>query len=224
MSLISPQSGSSTNLPLVTPITSGDFGLSDQGVFYNAVSPTPGTGIIGPVSTTWDETKAILTVFNGGLVNISPKFLRLHCTVIGTTGTGVRFTQTTDSGNRYSSGGTALVVSNSNQNSTNRSAAQINFGALTTTAATAQRRLQSNKLFKSDGIEVVNETYQFSWGSPSQLEDPASLINNTTTLAHTSYAFGPLTIGPGQSFVIHQWRAAITVGITFEVEFGFIEK
>ncbi len=222
MSLIS--TSTSATSPIVLPITSGEFGLADQGCFYNAVSPTPGTGIVGPVSTTWDETKAIFNLYNGGTANIYPKFLRLHCTVIGTTGAGVRFTQTTDQGNRYSSGGTALVISNSNQNSSNRSGAQAQFGALTTTAATSQRRLQSNKLFKSTGIEVVDETYQLSWASPTQLEDPASLINNTTTLAHTSYSFGPLAIGPGQSFTIHQWRASITVGITFEVEFGFVEK
>lgn len=223
MSLTSIQ-GSTATLPLVTPLTGGDLGLSDNGVFYTAVSPTPGTGIIGPVSTTWDETKAILTIYNGGNLNISPKFLRLHCTVIGTTGTGVRFTQAIDAGNRFSSGGTALVLNNTNMASQNRSAAQINFGALTTTAASPQRRLLSNKLFKSDGIEVINETYQLSWASAAQLEDPASLINNTTTLAHTTYAFAPVTIGPGHSLVLHQWRAAITVGITFEVEFGYVEK
>lgn len=209
---------------LVVPLTASDTGLSDQGVFYTAVTPTPGTGVVGPVSTTWDETKAIFSVYNGGNVNIAPRYLRLHTTVVGTTGTGVRFTQALDQGNRYSSGGTALVVNNTNMNSANRSGAQINFGALTTTAASTQRRLISNKLFKSDAIEVINETYQLSWGSPAQLEDPSSLINNAATLAHTTYGFGPVTIGPGQTFLIHQWRAAITVGITFEVEFGFVEK
>lgn len=222
--ILSPVSGSTATLPLVAPLTSSEVGLADQGIFYNAINPTPGTGIVGPVSTTLDETKAIFTMYNGGTGTIYPKFLRLHCTVIGTTGTGVRFTQALDQGNRFSSGGTALTAVNSNMNSQNRSSAQIQFGAITTTAATSQRRLIANKLFKSDGIEVINETYQLSWASSAQLEDPASLINNTTTLAHTTYSFGPIAIGPGQSFVIHQWRAAITVGITFEVELGFIEK
>lgn len=222
--ILSPVSGSTATLPVVTSLTSGDLVLADQGIFYNALTPTPGTGIIGPVSTTWDETKALMTVYNGGTGTIYPKFLRLHVTVIGTTGTGVRFTQALDQGNRWSSGGTALVISNSNMNSTNRSASQIQFGAITATAASGQRRLAGNKLFKSDGIEVINETYQLSWGGSGPLQDPTSLINNTTTLAHTAYGFGPVAIGPGQTFVLHQWRAAITVGITFEAEFGFVEK
>jgi hypothetical protein len=31
-------------------------------------------------------------------------------------------------------------------------------------------------------------------------------------------------IGPGQTFSIHQWRASITVGITFQPEFAYIAK
>lgn len=213
----------STN-PVVVPLTGADTALADAGVFYTALTPTPGTGVVGPVSTTFDETKALMTVFNGGLLTVYPKYLRLHLTVIGTTGTGVRFTQIVDQGNRLSSGGTNLVPNNTNMSVGNSSAAAITYGALVTTAASGKRRVLFNKLFKSDAIEVINETYQFSWGGPTQLEDPTSLINNAATLAHTSYAFGPVAIGPQQSFVIHQWRAAITVGITFEVEFGYVEK
>jgi len=211
--------GSSTP---VVPITGADFALSDGGYLYTAVAPTPGTGIIGPVSTTFDTTKALLSIYNGGSLNITLKGLRLHVGVVGTTGSIVQFTQTTDTGNRWSSGGTALTANNTNSGSLNRSGAVVNFGALTLTTATASRTLAHTK-YKS-AIEVVDDTYQFSWGSSTQYEDPASLINNTTTLSHVSYSFPSITVAPGTTYMLHQWRASITVGVTFDVELAFVEK
>lgn len=218
--------------PVVVPLTSGDLGLGDAGVFYTctdgtAGTPAPGvTGIVGPVSTTLDETKALLAVYNGGTQNIYPRFLRLHVYTIGTGGTRVHFTQAIDIGpQRWSSGGSSLTVNNTNTSQgANAALATVNFGALTLAAQTASRRFIGNTTFRATAIEVVEEKYQLSWGSAGQFDDPASLINNSTTLANVSYAYPPVVIAPGHNFVVHQWRASISTGITFGVEFGFVAK
>jgi hypothetical protein len=212
----------STN-PTVLPLGGSDIAFGDAAAYYTAIAPTPGTGILGPVSTTLDEAKALMTVYNGGVLNIYPRWLRLHVSVVGTTGTIVQFTQAVDSGNRFSSGGSALVPKNTNMASTATSAAAIQFGALVTTAPTSARRLLHHTKYRS-AIEVVDDQYQFSWGSSDQLQDPTSLVNNSTTIANVTFAYAPVVIGPGQTFVLHQWRGAITVGITFDVEFGYVEK
>lgn len=211
---------------LVLPLMGGNDGAADQGLFHVAMEPTPGvTGLIGPVSTTLDETKALLSVYNSSSSSvIVPKFLRLHVYTIGTGGTRVHFTQALDTINRYSSGGTALTVNNTNTQVPASSAPQIYFGAVTTATGSASRKYVGNTTFKATAIETAEDTYQLSWGGPGQLEDPASLSNVAAALSNVSFAYGPVEIGPGHSFVIHQWRASITVGITFGVEFGFLVK
>ena len=219
--------GTNPILATVVPLTTADTGLADAGIFYTAIEATPGvTGIIGPVSTALDDTKALMSVYNGGAMTIFPKFLRLHVYTIGTTGTRVHFTQAIDTApNRYSSGGSALVVANTNMTQpTNAALAQIQFGALTLTAASGSRRYIHNTTYKATAIETAEDCYQFSWGGSTQLEDPASLSNVAAALSNVAFNFAPVAIGPQQSFLIHQWRASITVGITFGVEFGFTAK
>jgi len=219
---------SSPSNPTVTQsLTGGNEALSEGGFQYAFLESTPGiTGIIGPVSTTLDETKALMRVYNNvsSGVNISLKALRLHVYTVGTGGTTVHFTQAIDNFDRYSSGGSTLTVNNTNMGAANSSAVDVKFGALTLAAASGNRRFIANTTYHPAAIEVVNDKYQFSWGAAGQLEDPASLINNTTTLTNVSYSFPSVTLGPGQCFVLHQWRASITVGITFGVEGSLIIK
>jgi hypothetical protein len=211
--------------PVVATLSASDLGVGDAGGYYVALTPTPGTGQVGPVSTTFSEILALMTVFNGSQAsNLYLRGLRLHVTVIGTGGTSLKFTQAIDQGNRFVSGGVALAAVNTNMASPNKSQAQINFGALVTTAASTQRRVIAHTTYVSSVIENVDDVYQFSWGSSTQLEDPASLSNAAAALHNVSYAFAPVTIGPGQTWSLHQWRASITVGITQEAEFLYIEK
>ncbi len=214
--------GTSTS---VLPVAGNDMGLADAGAFFKCLATTPGTGLIGPVSTTLDSTKALLLAYNSHATKyIYPRFLRLHVQTVGTTGSIVQFTQALDPGiARYSSGGIALTPVNTNSASANETFGAVYFGALGLAAASSNVRYHAHTKYKS-AIEVVDDTYQFSWASAGHLEDPASLINNTTTLSHVTYAFEPVAIAPGSSWAIHQWRASITVGITFDVEFGFVVK
>lgn len=213
----------------VMPLTGGDHGLADNGLFYTALesATAPGvTGLIGPVSTTLDETKALLSVYNGSSTGqiLIPRYLRLHVYTIGTGGTRVHFTQAIDTINRYSLGGTSLTPVNTNMAVANSPAPQIYFGAVTTAAASGNRRFIGNTTFKATAIETVEDKYQLSWGGAGQLEDPASLSTTAAATSNIAYSFAPVELAAGQSLVIHQWRASITVGITFGVEFGFILK
>ena len=216
---------SSTN-PAVTVLAGArDTSVADAGAFYVGVTPTPGTGIISSGSVqAFTETTPYLVLFNSGLLTIYPAHLRLHTTVVGATNSVAQnWTNTIDVGNRWSSGGTALTISNTNMNSANKSGAVINVGAVTASAASGVRRVIGHQAVKFVNIETVHDCIQFNWGG-SQHVDPASLINNTTTISHTTVNFAPLAIGPNQSMVLVRWGASYTTGVTYEVEFGFIEK
>ena len=217
--------GSST---LVMPLSgSRDIGLADQGNLYTAITPTPGTGIVsGAAVTTFNELAPYLCLVNTGNLNIYPLYMRLHTTVVGVGNTVAAWTLTLDPTNRYSSGGTALTINNTNMNSANKSGAEIYVGAVTATAASGTRRIIGHQTTQF-ALEIVHDTIFFNFGGADQT-DPAYLIDNAsgsaTDLSHKTITFAPFVVGPGHSFVAVRWGASQSTGVTYEVEFTWIER
>ena len=204
------------------PVSNKEWVAADEGSYFVAVNPTAGTGIVGPVSTTFDEAKAALTVYNGGTNRIYPQLLQLYVTVVGTTGTRCDFTHVIDDGNRYSSGGTALTKANVNMGSLNASGATITFGALVTTAASSTRRLLGNHQLREAAIEIVGDLYEFNYGSGHGSGTLSG--SRVATVADFQRSLPPVVIDPGDTYVLHFWRTSITVGMTTEVNFHYIER
>jgi hypothetical protein len=226
---------------VVAPFLNRDTVLADQGFYFVAISPTPGTGIANTVTTETTlaqaEVAPYLSVYNGNVipgagvqpVNIYPTYLRLTMTAANAVSTVMRFTLTLDQGNRITTQPAAagvLTINNVNMGSTNRSAAQIlgNNGTMVASAPTAQRRIIGNQSFRNGGvISVIGDVYQFNFGATEQL-DPMSLVETGTAICNVTYNFAPVVIGPNQSFFVQQWATGQTTAPAFEIEFGFIEK
>lgn len=195
--------------------------LGDEGSYFLATTPTPGTGIIGhPAPTTFDETKPYLLCYNGGTNRLYPQFLRFHSTVVSTAAVRVQFTICVDQGNRYSSAGTALTKNNTNMDSILTSAATINVGAVVAIAATASRRILDHVVFRGT-IDVVEDVYEIIFGSSDGSGMGGSRV---ATVADLSRGTGPVVVGPGQSLLVHQWSASQSTGPTLEVTFGYSER
>ncbi len=213
--------------PVVASLAGGrDTALADAGAYFVAVTPTPGTGIIGTASVQlFTETTPVFVLYNSGLLNIYPMQLRMHATVVGVTAPtiAVMYTNTLDTGNRLSSGGTALVKSNTNMNSALTSAAQITVGAVTATAASASRRIVGHFATQAANVEALHSVVTCSWGDSSPTLF-SNLIDNAATLAHHAVNFAPVVVGPGQSMVFVRWSPAITTAPTLEYEFSYVEK
>lgn len=204
--------------------TSRETAAADQGVYYTALTPTPGTGIIGHAApTTFDQTKAYLLCYNPGPNVVYPLYLRLHDTVVSAgDSTGPMFyTQVVDLGNRFSSGGTALTPNNANPASQNKSKAVITVGAVVCTANSNASQTMFHKTFHPGTIDVVHDQLFFTWGA-AILGSPQLLP--TTTASTYAESFGPIVVPAGYSFLIHEWAAAQSTGPTYEVEFGYMEK
>ena len=223
--------------PVVAPILSRDTVLADQGYYFVAVSPTPGTGIANTVTTETTLAQAdlapYLSVYNGSTVaspvNLYPLYLRLTMTAANAVSTVMRFTLTLDQGNRITTLPAAagmLTINNVNMGSSNKSQAQIlgNNGTMVASAPTSQRRIIGNQAFRNGGvISVIGDVYQFNFGSTEQI-DPMSLVESGTAVCNVTYGFAPVVIGPNQSMLVHQWATGQTTAPAFEIEFGFIEK
>ena len=225
-----------TGTTVVAPFLNRDTVLADQGNYFTAISPTPGTGILETASISTfalAEAAPVMNVYNGSTVqnpvNIYPLYLRLTVTQANAGGLTTRFTLTLDQGNRVTTIPAAtgiLTINNVNMGSPNKSQAQIYFGTgLVTSAATVQRRIIGNQSFRNGGVvSVIGDVYQFNFGSTEQL-DPMSLVETGTAICNVTYNFAPVTIGPNQSFAVQGWAAS--QGATqhgYEVEFGFIER
>lgn len=195
-----------------------------EGVTYLAINPTPGTGLAGHAApTTFDETKAIFQIYNGSTNSyVYPHYLRLTITAASVGNTIQRFTQTVDTGNRFSSGGSTLTAANTNMASSNVTGAVAKGGAVVCTAASGSRRILSTMTYRTV-LGVVGDVYAFSWGH-EQGCDPASLITTGSAISNVSFSYNPVVIGPGQSFMVYQWAAGQSGAPSFEFDFGYSER
>lgn len=200
--------------------TNKEFFSAVEGSQFVAITPTPGTGIIGhPAPTTFDETKPYIVLFNGHPTKtLYPQFLHLHETVASVGGARVQFTICTDVGNRRSSAGTAMTVSSVNTSVTNDGTTVAFIGAVIASAATSARRIMANVVFRGT-IDIIEDDYQIVWGAPDGVGNSSSRV---ATVAEVSRVVPPMAIGPGCSLLLHQWAASQSTGPTHEAYFSYL--
>lgn len=212
------------NEAYVTPITNKEFFLADEGSYFTAITPTSGTGIIGHAApTTFDETKPYLVLYNASTTkSLYPQFISFNETVASVGGTVMRFVPCIDNGNRYSSAGTALTINNNNGASATATGITTAYvGAVVATAATAGRRNYGDIVFRGTTIDIIGDHYTIIFGAPSSNGGASSKV---ATLIDSSRVAPPLVVGPGQSFLLHQWATSQSTGPTFQVLMGWVER
>jgi hypothetical protein len=218
---------SSTN-PIVSIVAGGrELQAADQGILFVGLTPTPGTGIItGGSVQAFTETTPYLVHFNAGpTVNVYPLYLKLNISVVGATNSPATWlTNTIDTGNRLSSGGTALTKANTNMNSLTASVSTVTVGAITATAASGSRRVVSHSKVHSLTVGVIHDSITINWGDSASTLTSALINNTSTTHSDTVINCAPIIIGPGQSMSLVHWAASQTTGTTYEVEYAWIEK
>lgn len=205
----------------VMPVTGAkDWVAADEGSYFMAISPTPGTGVIGHAApTTFDETKPYLLIYNGSQFRLYPQFLRLHTTVVSVAAVRVQYTVVVDGTNRYSSAGTAMTINNTNMDSNVSSSGVLAYqGAVVASAASATRRVLDHIVFRGT-IDVVEDVYTITFGAGDGLGNASSRV---ATVVDSSRSTAPVVIGPGHSLLIHQWSGSQSTGPTMQAALGFI--
>ena len=208
-----------TNALISQPVTGRDTQGADAANYFTMTTPTAGTGIITGNPTTLVATTPALVLFNGGALNVYLMYLRLSETVVGGGAATKNFTFFTDQGNRWTSGGTALVAQN--QNPVGAASSLVgHFGAITAPAAGANQRQICNDWFRVALADVVGDVYEWQYGS-STGAGPSSTV---ATVSNFVRATAPIVILPQTSYILNIWSATFTQGITFEVQIGYMEK
>lgn len=206
----------------VIPVTNKEFAFADEGSYFLGITPTPGTGIIGHAApTTFDETKPYLTIYNSSaLKRIYLQFIRFNVTAVSVAAVRVQYTLALDDGIRRSSAGTQLTVNNVNGDSDAAFDGNAFVGAVVAAAATPARRILGHHVIRGT-IDVVEDLYTLSFGAPDGTGPGSSRV---ATVQEVSRVCVPVIIGPGQTFLLHQWSASQTTGPTMEVQVGMVQR
>lgn len=224
MSLATSSVSSSAVNPTTNQITGRDLALAESGNIY-IVGNTPGTPISGHAApTTYDETKALLYVYNGSALNLFPLSLLLKLTTAGTNSTTVRFEQTISPTNRVPVGGSSLTPGGTGGQGA-PTGVVVTFGAPVIGAAPAARQQLGGWQYR-DVIGVVRDVYGFTWGAGnSDLVQMPQAVTNGTAEADIFVAYAAISVPPGYGFAIHQWSASQTVAMQFDpMRFEFALK
>lgn len=195
--------------------------LVDEGSYFVAKNATEGTGIAGIAAADgYDALEALLFLRNpSSTLTMYLDYIRLeNITGVGTNGTNFNYVMSVDKGaTRYASGGTAITPVNLNPNSSRTSSAQMYFGAVVTTAASADNRIVSGGQLRS-AIKVIHDCYVFDFGGSSKAPQTTAASGTVTVM---NVPVGPICIPPGCQFMLHEWAASQTVAATYQFQCGF---
>lgn len=213
---------------VVLPFAAGkNHLLADEGSYFVATNPTPGTAIVGIAAANGlDDTEALIYMRHpsNATTRVYLDYIMLKTVAVGANGTDYAVAMKTDTGNsRYSSGGSSITPVNPNMASSESSAlSELYFGAVVPTAATSEARLVHHAQLRS-AIKVAGDTFVFSFGG--QPAAPlAALSGETTTPVYQYVPCPPVIIGPGDMFLLHEFASSQDTAASFEFAMGWWER
>jgi len=193
------------------------LGLPDEGSYWAACN-VPQTAIADTAAlTAFAATTPTMVLFNANS-GASGKFIyptRFRCTVAaaGTNGTNWLSQWLLDTGNRVTSGGTALTKANLNIGNSGTSGATVTFGAITATAATASRIISPHQ--GRTVIKVIGDEYVFEFGT-STPAGATGMPSEGTLQLQRLFHVPPVALPPQCSLLWYEYAASQSVAATFD--------
>lgn len=211
---------------ITAPMGHGLMAVCEEGSYFNAINPTPGTGIAQSIQATFSATNGAFCLRNGdtaGGKRITMDYLRLINTVVGASTTRSEALVAIDSTIRYSSGGSAIIPTNANMDSGTATIAVCHFGALSLSAESGAVRRVSRFQLRT-AIMVQYEEFIITFGRPTDF-GAFNTLSGTAGQRMVVDA-GPVIIGPNNhSLTIHIWHTGNAVTApSWEFEAGWIER
>lgn len=203
---------------------SGIYNIADEGQYFVATNPTPGTGISGIAAADGinnAEGLLLLTNDNTDGKRVYLDYLYLRNTAAGTNGTNMDFTVKIDSAARYTSGGSAITPVNVNMDDSSTCGCTMYFGALVTTTSTTCR-LISHHVLRRATIIVAGDEFFVNFGAPpSPSVRTGTLAADSTTNVSYSYNAPPVILGSGDCVWMAANAASQSAAADWEFEMGF---
>jgi len=221
---IAPARGSRFGEAYGQLVGKGCYALADEGSYFVASNPTPGTGIAGIAATgAFSDAESLLVLKNTYTAAEGKRIYldRLHLivTAAGANGTDHRYVSKIDTGvERYTSGGSTITPVNVNHDASSTLSATCYFGALVTTSASSNVRLIQSGLIRSV-IAVVGDKYTFDYGADHV--QPTGMVLEGTAQCHAVIPHAPIVLPPGCTYVLSLHAASQTGATSYEFNLGF---
>lgn len=207
----------------VKPLWSTMHTVADEGGYFVATSPTPGTGIATTTSITAETAVSpVMVVKNNDQQTLAAKRIYLHylkmlLTAAPTSATAWQAVMRLDNVNRYTSGGSAIVSVNVNMDfGASDPITQVYFGAIVAPAIGPSIRLVYREQIRN-AIPIVGDEWTFVFGSAEM----ARSAQPAATLDRQVFAAPPVVLGPQQTWLLNMFGAANAGAPAWEFELGY---
>jgi len=193
--------------------------LCDEGSYFVATNPTPGTAIAGIAAADgYDDTEALLYISNTHATkHVYLDYLRLNVSAAGTNGTNFAYAIDVATAALYASGGSAITPVDVNRETDNTAPVAMRFGAVVTTTGTTEKIMAHGRL--RTVIKVVGDVYLFTFGGQPVV--PATTIMAGTAQASVHRNCPPIMIPPGHGMCFREFAASQSVAAQYQFELGF---
>lgn len=208
---------------MTVPLHQKMYGLIEDGTYFIATNPTMGTGIAGiAASTSYDAAEHLLLLRNTSTSKrLYLDFIDIVCTAAGAAGTTTGFTMVLDTGTtRYTSGGSTITPVNPNMETNESAECTLKFGALVTTAASADVRPLGDFLVRTV-IKVVGDSYRFTFGDSNASWQCAGASLDGTTSAKVTIPCPGVVLGETDQFLLSDWAASQSGASSYQLRMGF---
>lgn len=205
--------------------------LADEGGYFVATNPTPGTAFAYPVLAAFADTTPGIYMFNKDApANASAKriyldYIKIIVTTVPASTTSANFAIKLDSAARAltTDNTVSLIPANVNMDLGTASLAlvkaQNSATASVIAAGSASSRLVSRGVL--GGLPIVGDELVIAFGSV----DPAGAYGATNVASRKVTSAPPVVIGPGQSLAFSLWFIGnAATGLSYELEVGWWER
>ncbi len=217
------QRGTRFGEAITSPLGAKLYGYADEGSYVLATNPTMGTGIAGiAASTSFDAAEHLMMIRNTHATKrFYLDFIDLVVTAAGANGTTTGFTMTGDKGTtRYTSGGSSITPVNPNMDGSQPgSDLTVKFGALVTTAASADVRPLGDFLVRTV-IKVIGDSYRFNFGDSNAKWECAGASLDGTTSAKITIPCPPVVLGENDMLLLSDWGASQSGASSYQFRMG----
>jgi hypothetical protein len=212
---------------------SGANTLADEGSYFTAQNPTPGTGVAHALTTSFTNTAALFSFFNKaplGGKRIYLHYIRLIFTAVPATATVMDFVLDIDTSlNRApTANNTTITPTNPNGDDGTTSLALLqafNAGSLTVPASNATtRRVQ--RFRANTGQVIAGDSCIIQFGSLDFAQPRSALTAvRATDPGGTLVNAAPAILGPQNYGTLFRWvTTETTTAPSFEYELGWWER
>ena len=219
----------------VLPLLSSKHVLADEGSYFIATTPTPGTGIASTLSATFSDTVPLLYIQNNDSKSnplgkrMYLDYIKLIVTVVPASGTNCRWALKTDPQLRtFTANNTlAIVPTSPNADVAQQSVCSVNAQNSGTasglSASSPAARVVA--LASMGGIPVINDELVLVCGSFDPGPYPGLTAAQATCGGRKVSGIPPVILGPNSALTAYIWFASnASTALSYELEMGWWER